>query len=265
MRISMKKLASILLMLTCIIGLTACGGEEKVMRHDPDRVKIQCLYLYQEWISPEMPASILEIYDAYTMDEYNDVSAGIYEQLKVHMDGEVFVAGVHSWIDNKEEIGRVEKEVTVDDITIDAKEDELIVSVAIHGGLHDAVMEIMYDKNLHITSINTNIIYSFSELMEKAGVNTLIGMGTVFAVLILISLIIGCFGFIPKIQASLSARKQVKEAVEESVDNAIAGIIEREEVSDDCELIAVIAAAIAASEGASSTDGFVVRSIRKIR
>lgn len=264
MRISMKKLASILLMLTCIIGLTACGGEEKVMRHDPDWVEAQCKRLY-ELVSVEMSASDLEKYDAYTKDEYDAYAASIYANTNIRVDGEVYFSGVHSWIDNKEEIGRVEKEVTVNDITIDAKEDELIVSVAIHGGLHDAVMEIMYDKNLHVTNINTNIVYSFSELMEKAGVNTLIGMGTVFAVLILISLIIGCFGVIPKIQASFSERKQVKEAAEESVDNAIAGIIEREEVSDDYELIAVIAAAIAASEGASSTDGFVVRSIRRIR
>ena len=33
---------------------------------------------------------------------------------------------------------------------------------------------------------------------------------------------------------------------------------------DDLELVAVIAAAIAAYEGAGSTDGFVVRSIRKV-
>ena len=36
-----------------------------------------------------------------------------------------------------------------------------------------------------------------------------------------------------------------------------------EELSDDLELVAVIAAAIAASEGAASTDGFVVRSIKR--
>ena len=37
-----------------------------------------------------------------------------------------------------------------------------------------------------------------------------------------------------------------------------------EDATDDGELIAVIAAAIAASEGKTSTDGFVVRSIRKV-
>lgn len=264
MRISMKKLASILLMLTCVIGFTACGGEEKAMRHDPDLVKAQCQFLY-EYVTLEQHIGNLEAYDAYTADEYDDYAASIYGSTNIRADGEVFVAGIHSWIGSKDEIGRVVKDVTVNDITIDAKEDELIVSVAIDGEIHDAVMEMMYDKNLHITNINTNIIYSFGELMEKAGVNTLIGMGTVFSVLILISLIIACFGVIPKIQASFSEQKQVKEAAEDSVDNAIAGIIEREEVSDDYELIAVIAAAIAASEGASSTDGFVVRSIRRIR
>ena len=51
----------------------------------------------------------------------------------------------------------------------------------------------------------------------------------------------------------------------ESIDNTIAQIVEKEEdVTDDLELVAVIAAAIAASEGQTSTDGFVVRSIRKV-
>ena len=35
--------------------------------------------------------------------------------------------------------------------------------------------------------------------------------------------------------------------------------------NDDMELVAVIAAAVAAFEGKQSTDGFVVRSIRKAR
>ena len=47
------------------------------------------------------------------------------------------------------------------------------------------------------------------------------------------------------------------------MDKAIAQIVENEELSDDLELVAVISAAIAASEGAASTDGFVVRSIRR--
>lgn len=260
----MKKLASILLILTCIVGLTACGDQKEGMKHDPDAIKLQSQCIY-DGMTAEYTNEQFEMFDDFTSDQYDEYAAIIYENSLaqgsgIRAEGQVYIDGIYSWVDAKDEIGTA----TCGDIEIDAKEDELIVSVNIDGTVHDAVMEIMYDKNLHVTSITTNVIYSVGELMEKAGVNTLIGMGTVFIVLILISLIIGCFGFIPKIQASFSKKKEVKEAEKDSVDNAIAGIIEREE-KDDLELIAVIAAAIAASEGASSTDGFVVRSIRRIR
>ncbi len=91
--------------------------------------------------------------------------------------------------------------------------------------------------------------------------NTLLGMGTVFVVLILISLIISLFGFIPKIQAKLSKKEKVN--VVKPAAPVPAPVVVEEELSDDLELVAVIAAAVAASEGASSTDGFVVRSIRR--
>ena len=46
---------------------------------------------------------------------------------------------------------------------------------------------------------------------------------------------------------------------------AYAAVLNALGMANDLELVAVIAAAIAASEGASSTDGFVVRSIKRIR
>lgn len=47
-----------------------------------------------------------------------------------------------------------------------------------------------------------------------------------------------------------------------AVENVTSQIEAKEELADDTELVAVITAAIAASTGTSS-DGFVVRSIRK--
>ena len=95
----------------------------------------------------------------------------------------------------------------------------------------------------------------------KALINTLLGMGTVFIVLILISLIISCFTLITKLQNRSEAKKkaaveEVKPAVVETIPD------EAEEYVDDNELIAVIAAAIAAAEG-TSVDGFRVRSIKR--
>lgn len=113
---------------------------------------------------------------------------------------------------------------------------------------------------------------NIGEIMKSAALNTLLGMGTVFIVLILMAFIISLFGIIPKIEKSIAEKKEKKAAsknanVEESFDNTIAQIIEKEEdeLSDDLELVAVISAAIAAYEGSGSAEGYVVRSIKKSR
>ncbi len=98
------------------------------------------------------------------------------------------------------------------------------------------------------------------EMMARAGLNTLIGMGTVFLVLILISLIIYAFGLIPRLQGAFNKNKTEGQAVKEEA-AAVQAEEQTADETDDLELVAVIAAAIAASEGAAATDGFVVRSI----
>ena len=94
--------------------------------------------------------------------------------------------------------------------------------------------------------------------MEKAVLNTVLGMGTVFIVLIFISYIISLLQHVNKIGAK-------KQAAEEPQQTAPAPVVEEpeDEEEDDCELVAVITAAIAASEG-TAADGLVVRSIRKV-
>ena len=96
--------------------------------------------------------------------------------------------------------------------------------------------------------------------LQTAGGNTLLGMGVVFLVLIFISFIISCFGFIPKIVDSFGKKNKASE--EEAATPSESTVSTTEETTDDSELIAVIAAAIAASEH-TSTDSFVVRSIRR--
>jgi len=102
------------------------------------------------------------------------------------------------------------------------------------------------------------------ERMQRAALNTLIGMGTVFLVLIIIIGVISLFKFIPMIQDRF-AKKNAEEVQgeDESAATQMINAQEDADVSDDLELVAVIAAAIAASEGAASADGFVVRSIRR--
>lgn len=104
--------------------------------------------------------------------------------------------------------------------------------------------------------------------MEKALLNTAMGMGVVFCVLIFISVVIWLLGFIPKLIDVLSKKKttdtvqssQASTPVQEAVSNT----------TDDTELVAVIAAALAATLSATtgqyvSPDGLVIRSIKKRR
>lgn len=113
-------------------------------------------------------------------------------------------------------------------------------------------------STMELTDIAIDPIQSISEKMSTAGMNTIMGMGTVFVILILISLIIYAFRIIPY----LTERKKNIPAVEVKSDTFVEQITRREQIQDDLELVAVISAAIAAATGTSTND-FVVRSIKR--
>jgi sodium pump decarboxylase gamma subunit len=99
---------------------------------------------------------------------------------------------------------------------------------------------------------------TLKQKMAKAGINTIMSMAIVFCVLIFISLIISCFKFIG-VFGKKKAASQNSAAPVASVPASAPK--ESANLTDDLELVAVITAAIAASQGADSTDGLVVRSI----
>ena len=104
--------------------------------------------------------------------------------------------------------------------------------------------------------------------LADAGQNTLIGMGVVFFVLILISLVISLFKLINSAQDKAAKKKEAKTkngtpVSEVAEEPAPAEDEPEEELTDDLELVAVIAAAIAASEN-TDPSGIVVRSIRRV-
>lgn len=170
----------------------------------------------------------------------------------------VVYSGFQGWESALEDIGEYQG-VDGGSVDFDEEGSEVIITVNVLGSSHNAEVEIILDNTLSTyLGITTNVQYSMGEILLKAFMNTLIGMGTVFVVLILISLIISCFSLVSKIEA-----KKKKEEPAPAVEPVVEQIAAREELSDDTELVAVIAAAIAAYEGAASTDGFVVRSIRK--
>ena len=232
----MKKLLAILGMITCMIGLTACGSSEETM-------------------DPTEAAAVIESGEMTVSSIQQLVALGVEEQY-----AGVDEVSYNALISFKSAMSDIGNYLGTDGGSAAIEGDETVININVLGSDHNAVVEIIIDNTTGTcTGITTNVIYSKGELMTKAGLNTLLGMGTVFAVLILISLIIYAFGIIPKL---LPKKEEKKETVVKT-DNVISQIAEKEELSDDLELVAVISAAIAAYEGSGSTDGFVVRSIRK--
>ena len=257
----MKKFWTLLCMIACIFGLTACGSEEKLTEFEQQKVDL-ANYRAAETFVPMLAGYQKDaMFDELTSEE---VEYMIGSQYSVNVDGAAFAAALDSFQSAMETVGEI-TEIKASNAEIDGK--QIIVNVEVSGSKKDAIAEIIFSNDLFMTleSASLNPVSSMSELMAKAALNTLIGMGTVFAVLILISFIISGFRIIPKIQEK-AANKKESQVVETGVDNALARIVEQEAVveeSDDLELVAVIAAAVAASEGAASVDGYVVRSIRR--
>lgn len=272
-----KRLLALVCMITCIFGLTACGSEEALTTFEQKKVDNAELMAKQAIIP--ILTDYLCVEDTFAQilpdTELNELTmeeiAHVCEQtFGIEVDGYAVLTAVESFDTALDTIGGIAE---IGDATAKIDDDQIVVEVEVKGEKKNAKAEIIFsnDMFMRLESASLNPVSTTGELMGKAALNTLIGMGTVFVVLILISLIISLFGFIPKLQAASAKRKERKKAEKATgektgIDNAVAQITAQEEVADaadDLELAAVIAAAIAAYEGSASTDGFVVRSIRR--
>lgn len=104
---------------------------------------------------------------------------------------------------------------------------------------------------------------ALGEIFRVALIDTILGMGTVFVVLIFISLIISCFGPVSKkIESFTNKDKKDEDVAQAKVEPTPVEEVVEEELVDDLELVAVITAAIAAYDEVG-TDGFIVRSIKR--
>ena len=261
----MKKFLSLVCMITCIFGLTACGSEETYTDYEQRKMDT-AIQIATQYVIPSLEnfedESTLESFSEYTADE---VAYMVQENVGITVDGYAYKTAIESFNSAKKTIGGITA-VGDADATID--DDQIIVHVDVTGANQNAQAEVIFSNDMFLSmeSAALNPVESMGGLMIKAALNTLIGMGTVFVMLIIISLIISLFNFIPRIQAAFSKKGKKEETKNAGIDNAVTQIAAQEEAeADDTELVAVIAAAIAASEGAANTDGFVVRSIRKVR
>lgn len=273
---NMKKFLSVLCIGICLLGLTACEPVKPVAPEDADMV-MEISGVLTHYILPEDPQAYsglsmnigtnVEGLDTFVTEgaEYTEY---IFGRIGMQVEGNGFISGVDSWKKAVAEAGQL---VTTGEGTVKygSKGDTLIVDIPAQFENRDAEIEFVYKDDLSktLTSFAVNINYSFGEKMEKAGLNTLLGMGTVFIVLILLSLLIGSFNFINKAQSAAEKRKLEGAEQAAPAQNEPAAPAAQTS-SDDDEIAAVIAAAIAAYQADSGispaeSGGYYVRSIRR--
>ena len=240
-------------MLVMILSFTGCGSEKAALEYDEASIEQVSEFLINYCMAS----------DETTIEQWESMSDFALEQQLTEaglpFSRESFLGALDSWQAGVDECGAY---IEHGPYTYEASEDELVVSTSVMYTERNAELVFIFDEDLYLDSMTVNAEYSLGEILEKAGLNTILGMGTVFAVLIFIAFIISLFKYISVIEDALK-NKGSKKAEAVPVENVVKETVSEPEVlTDDLELVAVIAAAIAAAEG-TSTDSFVVRSIRR--
>ncbi len=212
-----------------------------------------------------------ETYGGYTADDFDNLVKTYVSYLMVYEDDTSTIESISSSIpafgelyesyeeSKEEDLGEF---IAFGDTTVEKSGKTITATMVSDYSKRDMKITFVfssYDVDSGPTSINAEPVYTLGETMQKAALNTVMGILIVFCMLILMSGVIKCFEVIPRIEASFKKDEPIKPAPVVSAPSQVAA-----NDSDDLELVAVIAAAIAASTGAS-TDSFVVRSIKKRR
>lgn len=188
--------------------------------------------------------------------DVEDIEAA-FKANKYPTTANAFLDGVHGYVKVKEEAGEF---VEIKDIHFELLDNEAKGTAVCAFANREVKVNAVFNNKSIIQTISFSPEYSLGEIAEKAGMNTLIGMGTVFIILIFIAFIISLLKFVnPEVRNK--SKKKEATSTSEVVDTTSVAAANEVDLTDDLELVAVITAAIAQYEGATSTDGFVVRQI----
>ena len=283
MRRFVKRMAAVLLASACLLGLWGCSASQA-----EDGAQAPAIGTNGTPVEDAMAQSLI-LSAAQTLaasDEQLIIQKHLSEAQGDAASAEIY----QSQLDARLEMGGL-KAVDLEDASAVLLEDgsyTIIIPVTFDEG------EMLYLMNLDMATQEIRAQFadssamdtedsSISGLLQSASVNTAVGMGTVFVVLIFISLIIYCFKYLHQWEegkkgteakkASAPASAAAKSAPAAAPSSAAAPAGDKDEelaavmaaaiaASEDEDLVAVITAAIAAYEGTSS-NGLVVRSIRR--
>ena len=245
-----KKLVLLLCVLSCLMLVTGCSLTRENENLKESTLKKTAQTRVEEWFNTDYQAIVDQVEQQGGIEVYKEqYSRTDYENLKATFDE------YKNFTKLKDKYGAFKK--------IEKKEYCLASSASVSIRVlteknKKIVFTVSYDKYGTETDFKVEEYQSIGSIMGRAGLNTVMSMAIVFAVLIAISLLISCFKFIGAAQNK--QEKQETPAVPAPAP-VVAAPVAEENLADDLELVAVISAAIAAASENESADGLVVRSI----
>lgn len=295
MKQNIKRLLLLLSMITCFFVLSGCAKTEDAG---------------SEEVTAEMKETLIDGSRQYlaTFAAYSDKE--LEEQLKQAEKAEntVISTALNAWKSVKEDLGSLQvDEMGAPLIQTDEKTGEPAVTVQMKGeDTYQVEMTAVYEQRtmefvltaeaeddgyggsvLTVTEMTFTPDYSIGEKLGKASLNMLMGMGTVFVVLLFISFIISRLKMVnswgtkkedkagkepvpaapakPAVPAPAKPAEPEPAPVKPAEPELVPAEPEKaceENLVDDLELVAVITAAISAAQKVP-VEGLVVRSIRR--
>ena len=299
----MKKIVLLFSMIAVLFSVTGCSDGQGTVEFEYDNTNI----IYSTVTNAYELENISDAYRAYLADSEEEMAeilltgvsnfdnakseCGSFEGYRAK-DGSSISFDLNK-LNTQDETEYVEAQtelynfLSLVDATIEEKGTNVVVTMTAVYEKRDVVYSFVYEENpaaaysyqltgqsvstFQVKEITATPEYTLGEKMSKAAANTLMGMGTVFIVLIFISFIIAQFEKINKIGVAIGnwwANRKNKEEVAEPEVAVAAPVVVAPVVNpmDDTQLVAVITAAVtAANSAAGGSDKLIVRSIRKAK
>ena len=200
-----KKISVLLCVLVAMLCFTACGSKKENLQYDKSTITQATDFLIEYCNSA----------DADTIEQWNKMTDFQIEsqlnQAGVPFTKDSFLAALDAWQQGTKECGEY---VSHGDYKFEPSSDELKVTTSAKFKDRDADITFVFDEDLYLDSTTIDAHYSIGEIMEKAGLNTILGMGTVFVILIFISILISLFKYIPALEEKFKNKGKAESTQE---------------------------------------------------
>ena len=201
-----KKISLVVAVLVLVLGLAGCGNA-KTVSYDKDTLIQSCDAVFDIIESGSITSDQIT-----EMSDWNQgyLMAQFESQTGVQMEADTFATALEGWKASLEECGDYESHK---DYEFEASSTGVTVTAPATFSDRSADLEFVFDENMTLESFTVNAHYGMSEILEKAGLNTLLGMGTVFVMLIFMSFIISLIKYVPALLNGTSKKKKEEYCV----------------------------------------------------